>query len=112
MQYGQTAATEFYGFKLGENLPSSWTYFPTRTNPSTRYKYVSIEYNVSMDVTQVSRSTYHVLDWIGDIGGLLDAARDLAISRGCDIYVVGAANVGKSSFMNRLFNAEGGQVRV
>ena len=34
------------------------------------------------------------------------------MSRGCDIYVVGAANVGKSSFMNRLFNAEGGSADV
>uniref|UniRef100_A0A7S2HU96 G domain-containing protein n=1 Tax=Octactis speculum TaxID=3111310 RepID=A0A7S2HU96_9STRA len=42
------------------------------------------------------------------IGKLMDAVRDLAKRRKCDIYVVGAANVGKSSFVNRLCNMEGG----
>lgn len=41
------------------------------------------------------------------VGRLLDAARSLARRRGCDIYVVGAANVGKSSLLNRLTNAHG-----
>ncbi len=35
---------------------------------------------------------------------LLDDARDLAVQRNCDVYVIGAANVGKSSLLNRLSN--------
>ena len=42
------------------------------------------------------------------VGPLVDSVRDFAIARNCDIYVVGAANVGKSSFLNCLFNGDGG----
>jgi hypothetical protein len=40
---------------------------------------------------------------------LLDDARDLAVQRNCDVYVIGAANVGKSSLLNRLSNRDGGR---
>jgi ribosome biogenesis GTPase A len=43
------------------------------------------------------------------VGQLMDDARALAKQRGCNIYVVGAANVGKSSLLNKLSNKEGGQ---
>ena len=35
-------------------------------------------------------------------------ARYLARERKCDIYVIGAANVGKSSIMNRISDRDGG----
>mmetsp|Transcript_128635 Transcript_128635/g.222963 ORF Transcript_128635/g.222963 Transcript_128635/m.222963 type:complete len:788 (+) Transcript_128635:6-2369(+) len=44
-----------------------------------------------------------------NVDKLLDTAKQLAKERKCDIYVVGAANVGKSSLLNRICNAEGGQ---
>lgn len=43
------------------------------------------------------------------IGALLDETRGHAAVRKCDIYVIGAANVGKSSLLNRLARFDGGQ---
>jgi len=43
------------------------------------------------------------------VANLMDEARELARQRGCNIYVVGAANVGKSSLLNKLSDADGGQ---
>ena len=56
-------------------LPSSWIYFPTDTSPSTKYKFASIEINLSPDVRKWERSTYSLLDWLGDLGGLYDALK-------------------------------------
>ena len=38
----------------------------------------------------------------------MDHARRLAQQRNCDVVVVGAANVGKSSLINRLSKMDGG----
>ncbi len=35
-------------------------------------------------------------------------ARQSAVDRGCDIYVIGAANAGKSTFINHLLKVRGG----
>jgi len=43
------------------------------------------------------------------VRNLLEEARELASQRNCDVYVAGAANVGKSSLLNRLSNREGGR---
>ena len=53
--------------------PSSWIYFPTEENPSTRFKYASIEIKMSLDLVTWMRQTYSLLDWLGDLGGLFDA---------------------------------------
>ena len=72
MQYGQQANIEFYHFQISENLPSSWIYFPTAENPSTKYKYVSVQFEMMLDVINWNRQTYSLLDRLGDLGGLLD----------------------------------------
>ena len=42
---------------------------------------------------------------------MLEDALALAAKKGnCDIFVVGAANVGKSSMLNKLTGRDGGQV--
>ena len=51
---------------------SSWSKFPTDEDPHAHYKYVSATINVSADQKQISRVTYSMLDWIGDIGGLFN----------------------------------------
>ena len=55
--------------------PSAWNVYPTSENPFSMFKYASIEINLSQDVTTVNRQTYSTLDFIGDIGGLIDGLR-------------------------------------
>ena len=73
IQLGQSADSYFYSYEHGSPLPSAWTTYPTAENPSTRYKFSSLEVNFSQDLTIVNRQTYMLLDWLGDLGGLLDA---------------------------------------
>ena len=54
-------------------MPSSWNKFPTVENPSLQYKYLSVEFNLDMDLMSWQRDTYSALDWLGDMGGLFDA---------------------------------------
>ena len=48
-------------------------YFPSEEDPNARYKSVSLEVNLNKDIIQINRQTYSLLDFLGDIGGLLDA---------------------------------------
>ena len=63
---------------MKQTEPSSWIYFPTQTNPSTFYKYISVEINISLDLISWERQTYNLLDWLGDLGGLFDALFHIA----------------------------------
>ena len=49
-QLGLDVETEYLNFALGQPLPSSWIYFPTEESPSTRFKYISVEINLSPDL--------------------------------------------------------------
>ena len=53
--------------------PSSWNKRITPENPLNRYKFTSIEINASMDQNFITRETYSLLDYLGDLGGLFDA---------------------------------------
>ena len=54
--------------------PSTYNMFPTRENP-VMYKINSFWIELDASVTTIERSTYSILDWVGDIGGLLDGLR-------------------------------------
>jgi len=54
-------------------LPSAWINYPTKENPSTKYKFISVEFTASPHITRWQRQTYSLLDWLGDLGGLFDA---------------------------------------
>ena len=56
-------------------LTSTYDDWPTKDLPGNRYKFTSISLYLSSDATIIERSTYSVLDWLGDIGGLGDALR-------------------------------------
>lgn len=53
--------------------PSSWNTFPSEANPFARYKFMSVSFELSKDLRQINRQTYSFLDWLGDVGGLLEA---------------------------------------
>ena len=57
---------------------SAWDKFPVNDplNPDlafTKYKFTSFAVSINMDLRQINRVTYGLLDWLGDCGGLIDA---------------------------------------
>ena len=75
LQYGQATDYEFYSYNLPPPKPSSWSDYPTRENPLGIFKYGSMEIGLSQDLTSWNRQTYSILDFIGDLGGLLDGLK-------------------------------------
>ena len=53
-------------------MPSAWINWPTVEEPHNKYKYASIEWNMSLDQMTWMRQTYSILDWLGDLGGLIE----------------------------------------
>lgn len=42
-------------------------------NSDGNYKFGSVEINIDPYTNKINRKTYHILDWLGDIGGFSDA---------------------------------------
>ena len=74
VQYGFSDLATYIDVIKDEPGISSWSDDLIK-NPGGRYKYVSMELNFSQDLHVTTRQTYSLLDWLGDIGGLLDALR-------------------------------------
>ena len=55
-----------------EMMNSSENKWPTLERPNDRYKYFSVELYLDTNIVQINRKTTSTLDWIGDLGGLLD----------------------------------------
>ena len=47
--------------------PTSWTTHPTK------YKFTSFEINLNYDLELISRETYDILEYLGDLGGFMEA---------------------------------------
>ena len=56
----------------GEVFFSAWDSFPTKENPYNLYQYSRVIITRGLDVVQHNRQTYDLLQWLGDVGGLLD----------------------------------------
>lgn len=52
--------------------PSDENKYPTPEQPLNRYKFVSLDIFLDKELKVVNRSTYSLLEWLGDWGGLLD----------------------------------------
>jgi len=59
--------TNYTKFSKTEASPSSWTDYK-----GNRYKFISFDLFMSSDKQTTFRETYQTLDFLGDIGGLLD----------------------------------------
>ena len=55
--------------------PSAWNDDIWYSDPDGMRKLTSITILMDPDATAYERQTYSLLDWLGDIGGLLDAFR-------------------------------------
>ena len=62
---------------FGAPLMSGHTSYPTRENPDGMYKFAGFAIWMSLDSEITERETYGLLEWLGDIGGLIDALRYL-----------------------------------
>ena len=52
--------------KMQQNEFSSWTDYPFR------YKFMSIHFNLDMDIYHTDRTSYDLLNMISDVGGILE----------------------------------------
>lgn len=57
---------------MSDGLPTSWLSWPSANKTSANYKYVSVEFSLSMDQKNWSISTYRLLDWLSEVGGLFN----------------------------------------
>lgn len=72
VSWGQSREYEFYTKDMKEPNKSMFAKWPHK------YKFTGIELQLSMDLVLTERSTYSLLEWLGDIGGLLDALKLIA----------------------------------
>ena len=60
---------EFFDLNILSPKLSSWT-GDLIEDPKSNYKFGSFEIMVKYEVQEITRQTYSILDWLGDIGGL------------------------------------------
>ena len=79
VQWGDEEEFEFSSVTFETPRPTAWMDFPTNAQPENKYKFGSLWINLSPDLQVVQRQTYSLLEWLGDIGGLLEALKYLGI---------------------------------
>ena len=75
LQWGQSSNANFFNTYFGNLLPSAYRHWPTDTKPDGLYKIGSLNIIQGQDMRVISRQTYSVLDFLGDVGGLFGALR-------------------------------------
>ena len=73
LQLGQQDEAEFEQIKLLPAAPSVYTKWPTQENPDGVFTFGSIWIEQGQSKTTIERTTYSLLEWLGDIGGLADS---------------------------------------
>ena len=73
VQWGQSLERDLYTYSTKPPYISGWNYYPTPEDPTTKFKFSSFEITFGPELTVINRQTYMLLDWLGDLGGLLDA---------------------------------------
>ena len=51
---------------MEENIVSSWTDYPYN------YKYMSVHFELNMDILHTDRTSYDLLNMAGDVGGVIE----------------------------------------
>ena len=67
MQFGQHDEDTFFDYSIDLPEPSAYTNWPVR------YKFIGLEVYFHYDKVQLNRSTYDLLECLGDIGGLAES---------------------------------------
>ena len=71
-QYGQEESIETIQINVDFPQKSAWSTHPS-IDPKGRYKFSSMDLYLDPRVLNINRSTYDILDCLGDVGGLMDA---------------------------------------
>jgi hypothetical protein len=76
LRLGQDPDTWAYSeITMGLSSPSSnRTYIPDK-NDKINYKFISFDLFISLNKKTIERESYQVLDFLGDVGGLLDLCK-------------------------------------
>ena len=64
-------------FEIGKKHTSQNSVWPTRDEPSY-YQFNSVYLELSQEYLTYERSTYSLLEWLGDVGGLFDGLKIVA----------------------------------
>ena len=75
VQYGQSDEISFEKLRLNNPEPSDRVKWPTRDSPTDQYKFNSVWLELGQNLIVVERSTYSLLEWLGDVGGLFDGLK-------------------------------------
>ena len=67
IKLGSSDPVDYLSFIVNKPQISAWTTFPKK------YKYTSFEVTLSFDTVITNRETYDFLEYLGDLGGLLEA---------------------------------------
>lgn len=70
---GRDNSQSYFQYSFERPLPSSWQYYPDR------YKFAGVDLIANSDLTEIHRTTYNALDFMGDIGGFKNALTILGI---------------------------------
>ena len=74
LQFGNSDHKSFHYNKKEINiLGSTWSTFPTKENPDTRFKFLSFYLIRDPDLNKISRKTNGLVDILADVGGLMRA---------------------------------------
>ena len=79
IQYGSQEKITFDSVRFESANPSFLKDWPTKENPDTLVKYSSMALMYDQDMTVIERSTYSLLELLGDVGGLIDGLRYIGI---------------------------------
>ena len=71
LQLGQVNEGQFTSINMKDTDVTAFAEWPTKENP-VPYKFNSIYLELSHSTEVYERSTYSLLEWLGDVGGLYD----------------------------------------
>ena len=97
-QVGQSEKDTFYELLMQQQLPSAWNH-DLEERPRGEYVFGRVLIDQENSIYKINRQTYNLLEWLGDIGGLLDAILFIAQLALWPIYNFNVSNY----LMERLF---------
>ena len=98
IQVGQSEKDTFYELLMLQQFASAWN-DNLDENPRGDYTFGRVLIDQENSIYKINRQTYNLLEWLGDIGGLLDAILFIAQLALWPIYNFNVSNY----LMKRLF---------